>query len=321
MAFVNNNKWGVGIYNPNSTYFSAGMAGNPGGEAHDGSTSYISANRWETLNKNSVFEYDYYIIVGTVEEIRAKVYQLNVKNYHPQIERWEFNDDNNFEGWGLSHSLSGKVANGYLNLQITGIDPYMENYNSLLDALKINTLDIKMKNNTTDNQAAFFFIRSDSVLYHMIGFNIVPNDTVYRDYLIKLDSNVGWKGTVVRVRLDPAQNVSTGSISIDYIRLENDISTNVAVNKYMPFKYVLSQNYPDPFNPTTTINYKVAKVGLVTLNVYDMLGQRVATLVNKVQNTGKYSINFDASRLASGVYMYRINAGNFSATKKLVLLK
>lgn len=142
MAFVDNNKWGVGLY-PNSTYFSAGMAGSPGGEAHDGSTSYMSANRWEILNKNSVYQYDYYIVIGTLEEIRTKVYQLNVKNYHPQIEQWKFNDDNNFEGWGLSHSLSGQVANGYLNLQITGIDPFMENYNNLLQYSKTRISYIK----------------------------------------------------------------------------------------------------------------------------------------------------------------------------------
>jgi hypothetical protein len=77
IAFVDSTKWGLGVYNPNCISFLAGMSGTPGGEAHDGSTSYIAPIKKEILNKNSVFEYDYYVIVGTVNEIRAKVYQLN----------------------------------------------------------------------------------------------------------------------------------------------------------------------------------------------------------------------------------------------------
>ncbi len=76
MAFVDSTKWGIGVFNQNCTYFLAGMSGSPGGEAQDGSTSYIAPTRKEILNKNSVFEYDYYIIVGTVDQIRAKVYRL-----------------------------------------------------------------------------------------------------------------------------------------------------------------------------------------------------------------------------------------------------
>jgi hypothetical protein len=77
MAFVDSTKWGMGVYNSRCTYFIAGMAGKPGGESKDGSTSYIAPVKKETLNKNSVYEYDYYIIIGTLKEIREKVYQLN----------------------------------------------------------------------------------------------------------------------------------------------------------------------------------------------------------------------------------------------------
>jgi hypothetical protein len=76
MAFVDDNNWGMGIYNSRCTEFLAGMAGKPGGESKDGSTSYIAPIRQEILNRTSVYEYDYYIIVGTVEAIRNKVYQL-----------------------------------------------------------------------------------------------------------------------------------------------------------------------------------------------------------------------------------------------------
>ncbi|HED37930.1 MAG TPA: T9SS type A sorting domain-containing protein, partial [Ignavibacteria bacterium] len=75
------------------------------------------------------------------------------------------------------------------------------------------------------------------------------------------------------------------------------------------------------FNPSTTINYSIPKRGFVQLKVYDILGNVVATLVNKEEPRGNYSINYDASKLTSGVYFYSLLSGNFSKTKKLVLLK
>jgi uncharacterized protein YjdB len=80
MAYVDDNKWGIGVYNPICTNFIAGMSGQPGGEATSGSTSYIAPVKKEILNKNSVYEYEYYLIVGTVDEIRAKIYQIHSSN-------------------------------------------------------------------------------------------------------------------------------------------------------------------------------------------------------------------------------------------------
>ncbi len=80
MAYVDDNKWGLGVYNPLCKNFIAGMAGQPGGEATSGSTSYIAPVKKEILNKNSVYEYEYYLIVGTVSEIRSKIYQIQASN-------------------------------------------------------------------------------------------------------------------------------------------------------------------------------------------------------------------------------------------------
>ncbi len=88
-----------------------------------------------------------------------------------------------------------------------------------------------------------------------------------------------------------------------------------------PFTYNLSQNYPNPFNPSTTIAWQLKNDGLVTIKVYDQLGKEVATLVNEEKAAGSYEIEFNASSLASGVYYYRINAGNFVDTKKMILMK
>jgi Secretion system C-terminal sorting domain len=88
-----------------------------------------------------------------------------------------------------------------------------------------------------------------------------------------------------------------------------------------PTKFILNQNYPNPFNPTTTIRYSIPQSGFVILKVFNLLGQEVATLVNQEQKSGEYNVDFDASNLASGIYMYKIQSGNFNLTKKMILLK
>lgn len=80
-------------------------------------------------------------------------------------------------------------------------------------------------------------------------------------------------------------------------------------------------SYPNPFNPTTTIVYQIPKDGYVNLVVYNVLGQVVSKLVNKHQTSGKYSVQFNASNLPSGVYVYKLQAGEFSSTKKILLTK
>ena len=100
-----------------------------------------------------------------------------------------------------------------------------------------------------------------------------------------------------------------------------DLTSVNQENNQTPTVFSLSQNYPNPFNPSTVIKYSIPQSGFVTLKVYNLLGQEVVTLVNQEQKTGNYNVNFDASKLASGVYMYRIQAGDFSLTKKMTLLK
>ncbi len=85
--------------------------------------------------------------------------------------------------------------------------------------------------------------------------------------------------------------------------------------------YKLSQNHPNPFNPTTVINFSIPESGLVTVKVYNALGQEVAELLNEVKTAGSYAVNFNGSNLSSGMYIYKISAGSFSATRKMMLLK
>lgn len=89
----------------------------------------------------------------------------------------------------------------------------------------------------------------------------------------------------------------------------------------VPTNYELAQNYPNPFNPSTTISFSIPKAGNVKLVVYNILGQQVDVLINGFRNAGSYNVNWDASKLASGIYIYRLEAGSASVTKKMTLLK
>jgi len=97
-----------------------------------------------------------------------------------------------------------------------------------------------------------------------------------------------------------------------------DVKNNTAQT---PKSFSLAQNYPNPFNPSTIIKYQVSKESFVTIKVYDVLGRELNQLVNEQKPVGSYEISFNASSLTSGIYFYRITAGNFSSVKKMILLK
>jgi predicted extracellular nuclease len=114
-----------------------------------------------------------------------------------------------------------------------------------------------------------------------------------------------------RYKLVPRTDADYGTITGVAIMRENLI----------PDSYTLSQNYPNPFNPATTIKYALPVGGNVTLKVYNGLGQEIETLVNMTQQAGTYTVSFDASKYASGMYLYRISAGSFAQVKKMMLVK
>jgi hypothetical protein len=100
-----------------------------------------------------------------------------------------------------------------------------------------------------------------------------------------------------------------------------DYSKVIEINLDRPMKYELSQNYPNPFNPVTTIQFSIPQAGDIKLVVYNVLGEQVAELVNEYKEAGVYTINFNASELNSGLYIYKLTAGNFTNVKKLMLIK
>lgn len=105
------------------------------------------------------------------------------------------------------------------------------------------------------------------------------------------------------------------------ITLERAMQTSNEETAGLPKSFDLKQNYPNPFNPTTKIAFDLPQASNVELSVYDMLGRKVATIVNERMTAGSHTMSFDASRLASGMYIYRIDAGSFTSTRKMMLIK
>ena len=100
------------------------------------------------------------------------------------------------------------------------------------------------------------------------------------------------------------------------------IDTTVGIKDFsVPTEYILYQNFPNPYNPTTTIKYQIPELSFVTLKVYDVLGNEIATLINEEKPIGSYEVEFDGRGLSSGIYFYKLQAGSFVETKKMILLK
>ena len=114
-----------------------------------------------------------------------------------------------------------------------------------------------------------------------------------------------------------------GYMDFDYLEISiNELSvSNEEISKATPENFKLNQNYPNPFNPTTTISYDIPKAGIVKLSVYNMLGQKIANLINKQQSAGSYDVQWDATNVSSGLYIYRLEVGSFVSTKKMILVK
>lgn len=112
-----------------------------------------------------------------------------------------------------------------------------------------------------------------------------------------------------------------GLSKLDSIELIADFMTSVSDENHLPKDFSLSQNYPNPFNPSTSIKYSVSSMQYVKLTVYDILGREIGVLVDGEVGVGEHSVIFDAKNLSSGTYIYRIQAGSFIATKRMILIR
>ena len=126
----------------------------------------------------------------------------------------------------------------------------------------------------------------------------------------------------ISIMIGPTLSPHAGSgFYIDDLSFSGNATSIYNNNSQASLIFDMKQNYPNPFNPSTTIEYQIPQSSHVSLVVYDVLGNQVVTIVNEVKPAGNYSVNFVAANLASGIYFYKIKAGNYVQTKKLIIVK
>ncbi|MDI6780338.1 MAG: phospholipase D-like domain-containing protein, partial [Bacteroidota bacterium] len=189
--------------------------------------------------------------------------------------------------------------------------------------LKSNGVDIRLKSGSGMLHHKYAII--DAEPFGLTSYLVTGSHNWSSSAETKNDEN-----TVI-VRNNRVANLYLQEFAARYYEAGGADSIIVSVNEIgsgIPDDYSLSQNYPNPFNPTTIINFSIPKSGLVTLKVYNILGQEVASLVNEEMKAGNYRVNFNANGLASGVYFYKLQApiksgqaGSFNSVKKFTLLK
>lgn len=215
---------------------------------------------------------------------------------------------------GNINSLTG-VSNVKFNYSINTVDHSKDSVrvknfpkpvslsNIMLDVYNGSQLVYKKNLSSTGtsiNGTADISIPGETLVYLKPVFKLGGNDSTASSLL------AAEKFTTINNEITPA--VSSGSQVLASIPGK-------------PKSFALGQNYPNPFNPATVISYSLPKAGHVTLKVYDIIGRQVAVLYSGNRQPGRYTVNFDASKLASGVYFYRLRAGNYVTTKKMILLK
>ena len=152
-------------------------------------------------------------------------------------------------------------------------------------------------------------------------YNQVPSYSFSSGFAISNSANTTGISSVGESFCGISSNGSS-IITSGFLASTSSIITDVAGEKdVVPNVFDLHQNYPNPFNPSTVISWQIPVSSHVSLKVYDILGNEVATLVNENKETGFYETKFDGSSLASGMYIYRLTAGNYISTKKMLMIK
>jgi hypothetical protein len=177
-------------------------------------------------------------------------------------------------------------------------------------------------------------LRVWNVARSQIQIQRTMNKTLEPEYYNSSDS-----GLIVYYRFDELEDLGIGGDGADDIRdfsvsqlhgdLTGDASLDTSINltsiktdqNSIPIGFSLEQNYPNPFNPSTTIEFSIPHTDFVTLKIYNLLGEEVASLVSERLTAGKYKYDWNAEELPSGVYFYKLNSGTFTQTKKMFLLR
>ncbi|HLP17916.1 MAG TPA: T9SS type A sorting domain-containing protein [Bacteroidota bacterium] len=306
------------IYPPQSVYFSVyqdlwiGVSNN-----FDGGSVYLTGEGNGNIllpTKNAVVQK----WVGPAGSAYANGidHQQGDDGYYRQWKEWD-NGNGSFRtsDLSLSFQLSDHNQNFNANYRIIPLVPYPFTYSGgmgqhpyLMWMWAPNPMNAAYEIERNLNSTGWVFLaRVTSQSYMDNSFTEIPGfpySVQYRVRAVSIDEAYSDYSSVITVQ------GKTGTL-----QKKGDAGQSV------PAEFSLDQNYPNPFNPSTTISFALPKDEMVTLKIYDMMGHEVATLVNDYQSAGQYSISYDASKLSSGTYIYRIQAGKFSSVKKMQILK
>ena len=296
---------------------------------NDGSRATSLYQGWSdgvwTNNAKTSFSYE------KSYNIMREIWELWADGHWHNYERFDYFDDGcgntlkeehfkwEYSAWTLMEGdLALPYNHGNDTIQVTGSDAevtYVQgNVPVILTSFYVSCNNesalLNWKTSTEINNYGFEIEKSaDKSTWQKIGFvkgngtTTVPNEYSFSDTLLA-------PSIISYYRLKQVD--FNGTIRFSQVV---DLNFNTKNN------FGISQNYPNPFNPATTINYQSPKAGMVVIKVYDLLGNEIKTLVNEYKQPGSYSVNYDASKLSSGVYIYRIISGNYSASKIMVLIK
>ncbi len=221
-------------------------------------------------------------------------------------------------GMAFANYITGGTSSNdqwLITPQITNVGPndslkfWMRKFGNYLDHMdiKISTTTPNVAGMTTTVQLLTFAPADSGYIQYKykIGALVPPGSNIY----------IGFRQWVLDANLDGA------SFSLDLVNVIADVTSVTQIGTEVPASFDLSQNYPNPFNPSTKINFSLPTSGKVKLAVYDMLGNEIAVLLDANESAGNYTASFDASKLSSGVYFYRLITSNNTITKKMMLVK
>ncbi len=238
---------------------------------------------------------------------------------------WEFGDDGNF--YYEKEPTHTYTMSGLFSVSLTALKNgntsaiFKENYIEVINnapavILDKDTLDVaKNTPNTYNLKNIFMDPNGDPMTFSWFGNSEDLDINLQDDSLLVLTPGTDYMGTET-ITLVAKDNENDSTVhSVDVWVSETGIADA------RPTEFKLSQNYPNPFNPTTAISYQLSAFSRVELNIYDLNGHKIKTLISGMQDPGYYTVNFYAGDLPSGVYLYRLSAGNEVVTKKMVLMK